>query len=171
MPGGGGMTPCGMPGSGLVLTIAPFCGMGQLFTPFLGWSGVELGSACKMSSPDLTWSLAALCVPTPCIYAHGSANFRSPGIGASAGRALSRDRTPCSLEELHFLDYSCAFVGFLRDHGGGARAWAQRARQALGLLPGRGRQPALSRTGGLGVLWGRLPRVVPGRTAPQCSGG
>lgn len=30
-----------------------------------------------------------------------------PWDQASAGRALDRDRTPCSLEEPHFLDWPC----------------------------------------------------------------
>ena len=79
----------------------------------MGWGpGVCTRGGRSQLALELGW--LALC-PHPHAYAHGSASFRPPGIGASAGRVLSGDRTPCSLEELRFLDRSCAFGGFLRE--------------------------------------------------------
>lgn len=68
-----------------------------------------------MDGRSLPRSLAGSVCPHPHAYTHSSTSFRPPGIGPSAGRALSRDRTPCSLEEPRFLDRSCAFGGFLRE--------------------------------------------------------
>lgn len=87
-------------------------------------------SAYKLNSPSLLWEgldLSQFSVSSPRTAppdAHGSASFRSPGIRPSAGRALGRDRTLCSLEEPYFLDCSCVFEGFLRGRGGGAGAGA-----------------------------------------------
>ena len=67
-----------------------------------------------MDGRSLPWSSTGSVCPHPRAYTHGSASFRPPGIGASAGRVLSGDRTPCSLEEPRFLDRSYGFGGFLR---------------------------------------------------------
>ena len=129
----------------------------------MGW-GMGVCTQDELSQAAL--ELSQPCVPTPHVCTHGSASCFSPGIRASAGRALSGARTLCSLEESHFLDCCCAFGGFLRDHGGGAGAGAQRASLALGLLPGWRRRPALtgarSRGRHVGLFWGWLPTVAPG---------
>lgn len=76
------------------------------------------------------------------LCAHGSANFRSPGIWAFGwGGWQGRGGTLCS-EELHFLDCSCVFWGSLEATGEWV-AGTKRTEQAWGC----------SRAAGTGLAW------------------
>lgn len=83
--------------------------------PSLLWEGLELGQFSLSPPPPPSTAKAA---PT-------SAPLGSGLLWAGAGR----DRTPCSLEELHFLAWPCVFEGLPRPWRWG-RCRAQRARQA-----------------------------------------
>lgn len=94
------------------------------------------------------WSLASsLCPPTPPPSTAKAAPTSAPLGSGLLWAVLGRDRTRCSLEELHFLDWPCVFEGLPRPWRWG-RCRVQTARQPR--IAARLGEVALDRTGSLG---------------------
>lgn len=153
--------PQGTLGGSFLLTFAPICEMGQLCPLFLGWS-VGRGPCLQVEPSQPAWEgleCGQVFVHPPPPRLHSwQRQLPLPWDRASAGRALGRDRTPCSLEELHFLDWPCASEGLPKP-----RRWSRcrsPERQAGPEVAARPRkQPAWTRPQSRGV--------VPGTAAPQ----
>lgn len=101
----GARTPGDVSGSSLLTLLSSSDGPVLPCSLGLGGGGAG-GLHARWAVTAALWSSAGSpCVPTPA-PTPTAASASAPWDRASAGQALSGDRTPCSLEELRFLDRS-----------------------------------------------------------------
>ncbi|XP_049742566.1 max dimerization protein 4 isoform X2 [Elephas maximus indicus] len=130
--------------------------------------GVRIQAESSLACSGEFWHSASSPYPasTPMSASTPGPTSAPPGFWPLAGRALGRDRTLCSLEE---LVYVCLGVPY------GSPTWGQvrepRARQAIVLLPEQREWawpcPGPRSLGGRSVLEEGFPEVVPERTGRE----